>query len=175
MPVQDLHETGHVRAFEIVRQIDVHVEIGDGVLFAAGAVLHLDRVIDVLDADFVDRNLTRVGMALHVLHGLHDWLLDGDGDIHNFFSRRYAPNLRGRGDPVRQARCASKRQNSRNDQAVPGGETANSNDIRRFGRIWLTAGRRPAAGHPTGGVGRAPRGHFGAARGAAVYIRRSTT
>ena len=82
VPVQYLHESGHVRALEVVRQIHVHVEIRDRVLFAAGAILHLDRVIDVLDADLVDRNLTRVGMALHVLHGLHIRLLDGDGNVH---------------------------------------------------------------------------------------------
>jgi hypothetical protein len=82
MPVQDLDEAGHVRAFEVVRQVHIHVEIRDGVLLAAGAILHLDRVIDVLDAHFVDRDLARVGMALHVLHGLHIRFLDGHGDIH---------------------------------------------------------------------------------------------
>src|SRR5208282_5294996 len=51
-------------------------------LLAAGPILHLDRVIDVLDADLVDRNLTGVRMALHVLHGLHIGILDGDGDGH---------------------------------------------------------------------------------------------
>jgi hypothetical protein len=87
VPMQDFHEAGHVRALEVVRQVHVHVEIGNRVLLAAGAILHLDRVIDVLDAHLVDRQLPRIGMALHVLHGLHFGLLDGDGDIH-MLSRR---------------------------------------------------------------------------------------
>ena len=37
--MQDLDEARHVRAFEVVRQVDVHVEGGDGVLLAGGAVL----------------------------------------------------------------------------------------------------------------------------------------
>ncbi len=82
VPVQDLHEARHVRAFEVVGQIHVHVEIRDGVLLAAGAILHLDRMIDVLDADLVDRYLTRISMALHVLHGVQIRLLHGDGNIH---------------------------------------------------------------------------------------------
>ena len=59
VPVQDLDEARHVRALEIVGQVHVHVEIGDGVLLAAGAVLDLDRMADVLDADPVDRNSAR--------------------------------------------------------------------------------------------------------------------
>jgi len=48
---------------------------------AAGAILHLDGVIDILDAHLVDRNPASVGMSLHVLHGLHTGLLGGDGDV----------------------------------------------------------------------------------------------
>ena len=54
--VQDLHEARHVRALEVVRQVHVHVEVGDGVLLAGGAVLDPHRVADVLDADAVDRD-----------------------------------------------------------------------------------------------------------------------
>ena len=68
--MQDLDEAGHVRALEVVRQVHVHVEIRDRVLLAAGAVLHFDRMIDILDADLVDRDLARIGMALHILDGL---------------------------------------------------------------------------------------------------------
>jgi hypothetical protein len=35
VPMQDLHEARHVRALEVVRQVHVHVEIGDRVLLAA--------------------------------------------------------------------------------------------------------------------------------------------
>ena len=69
LAVQDLHEARHVRAFEVVRQVHVHVEVGHGVLLAGGTILHLHGVIDVLDADLVDRNLASVGAALHVFDG----------------------------------------------------------------------------------------------------------
>jgi hypothetical protein len=69
--VQDLDEARHVRALEIVGQRHVHVEVGDGVLVAAGAVTHAHRVVHVLDADLVDRDLARVGAALDVFDGRH--------------------------------------------------------------------------------------------------------
>ena len=67
--VENLHEARHVRAFVVVRQADVHVEHGDGVLHAARAVEHLDRVADGLDADPIDGDMARIGQILHVDHG----------------------------------------------------------------------------------------------------------
>ena len=61
--VENLHEARHVRALEIVRQMHVHVEHGDGVLHAPAAVAHLDRMADILDADLVDRQLAGVGAS----------------------------------------------------------------------------------------------------------------
>ena len=74
MTVEYFHEARHVRAFEIVRQVHVHVEIGDGVLLAAGTVADADRVTDILDPDLVDRNTARIGAALHVLDGFDSGL-----------------------------------------------------------------------------------------------------
>lgn len=65
--MQDLDEARHVRAFEVVRQVHVHVEVGDGVLFATGAIFDPHRVIDVFHPHAVDRDLARVGAALQVL------------------------------------------------------------------------------------------------------------
>src|SRR3984885_830081 len=64
--VQDADEAGHVRALEVMGQVHVHVERGDRVLLAGGAVLDPHRVRDVLDAYPVDRNAPRVGAALHI-------------------------------------------------------------------------------------------------------------
>ena len=83
--MQNFHEARHVRAFEIMRQIHVHVEVGHGVLLAARPILHLHRMIDVLDAHLVDGYLPRVGMALDILHGLRCRFLGGDGDVHMRF------------------------------------------------------------------------------------------
>ena len=82
LAMQDLHEARHVRAFEVVRQVHVHVEVRDGVLFARGTILHLHRVIDVLDADLVDRDLAGVGAALHVFDG-DDASVGGSGSVHD--------------------------------------------------------------------------------------------
>ncbi len=44
--VEKFDKTRHVRALEVVRQADIHVEDGNGVLHAAVLVLHLDRMAD---------------------------------------------------------------------------------------------------------------------------------
>ena len=64
--MQHLDEARHVCALEVVRQAHGHVEVGDGVLFVTGAVLDPHRMIDVLYSHAVDRDLARVGVALHV-------------------------------------------------------------------------------------------------------------
>jgi hypothetical protein len=38
-------------------------------------------VTNVLDADLVDRYLPRIGMTLHVLHGLHIRFFEGEGGV----------------------------------------------------------------------------------------------
>ena len=102
LAVQDLHEARHVRAFEVVRQVHVHVEVGDRVLLARGAILHLHGVIDVLDADLVDRDLAGIGAALHVFDG-DDAGLGGGGRVHVGLRCNQGPHslraLRGRINP----------------------------------------------------------------------------
>ena len=67
--IEDLHETGHVGALEVVGQIDIHVEVGDGVLFAAAAVTDAHRVADILDAHLVDGDAAGIRQALYIFHG----------------------------------------------------------------------------------------------------------
>jgi hypothetical protein len=64
--MQNLDESRHVRAFEIVRQVHVHVEGGNGMLLAIGAIAQLDGVPNILDADFVDRDTPMVSARLNV-------------------------------------------------------------------------------------------------------------
>ena len=66
MVVQDFDKTRHVRALKIVGQFNEHVEIGDGVLLALAAVLHTNRVTNILDADLVDRDATSIRRVLHI-------------------------------------------------------------------------------------------------------------
>ena len=80
--VQNLDEARHVRALEVLRQVHVHVEVGDRVLFPARPVLDLDRVVDVLDADLVDRDAAGVGQALDVLDRGGGGFFDGNGEAH---------------------------------------------------------------------------------------------
>jgi hypothetical protein len=67
--MQDFHEARHVRAFEVVGQVHVHVESRNGVLLAGGAVLDAHRMGDVLDADAVDGDTAGIHPALDVLDG----------------------------------------------------------------------------------------------------------
>src|SRR6202034_1639174 len=64
------------------RQVHVHVEVRHRVLLSRGPVLDPDGMIDVLDADLVDRQLPGVGMTLYVLHGRDTGLFGGDRDVH---------------------------------------------------------------------------------------------
>ena len=66
--MQYLEEARHVRALEIVGQVHVHVEVGNGVLLTARTVLHAHRVQDFLHANPVDGNLAGIGTALHVFN-----------------------------------------------------------------------------------------------------------
>ena len=43
-----------------MRQVDIHVEVGDGVLDLAGAVFHLYRMQDVIDAYLIDSDSSGV-------------------------------------------------------------------------------------------------------------------
>jgi hypothetical protein len=83
--MQDFDEARHVRAFEIMRQIHVHVEIRNGVLLTTRPIFHLDGVIDVFDTHLVDGDLARIGVSLDILHGVGAWILDGHGDVHIHF------------------------------------------------------------------------------------------
>src|SRR3974390_135431 len=67
--VEDLDEARHVRALELVREADVHVEHRDGALGAARALRDLDRMADRLDTDLVDGELAPVLGLLDVGNG----------------------------------------------------------------------------------------------------------
>ena len=80
--VENFDEARHVGALEVMRQVHVHVEVGDGVLDAAALVRDPNRVADAFDADLVDGDLPGVGRALYVRHAggvadvVHDHSLD---------------------------------------------------------------------------------------------------
>src|SRR5262249_2056146 len=74
--VEDLDEPRHVRALELMREPDVHVERRDGALGAARALRDPDRVADRLDPYLVDRELAPVLGLLDVGDG------EGIRDVH---------------------------------------------------------------------------------------------
>lgn len=80
MPVKNLDKARHMRAFEIVRQMHIHVESGNRVLHADALVLDHDRMADAFDADAIDGDLAQVSRALHVGDGFQL------GAIHNVLS-----------------------------------------------------------------------------------------
>ena len=55
-------------ALKIMRQVDVHIEVGDGVLFTATAIPYAYRMTDVLDPHFVDGNVAGVRAVLNVFN-----------------------------------------------------------------------------------------------------------
>jgi hypothetical protein len=49
-----------------MRQVDVHVEHGDGVLHALALVCNPDRMANGFDAYFVDSDLAGIRVVLHI-------------------------------------------------------------------------------------------------------------
>src|ERR1039458_277821 len=78
MLVEYLDKTRHVRAFEVVRQMHVHVESGDGVLHTDTLVFDLDRMADTFDADAIDRQVARISRTLHVGNKIWHGLIHGE-------------------------------------------------------------------------------------------------
>ena len=61
----------HVSAFEIVGQLNIHAEICDRMLLKTTAILNANRMAQVFDANFVDRDVAGVGTALNVSNFRH--------------------------------------------------------------------------------------------------------
>ena len=79
MRVQDLDETRHVSALEVVREAHVHIERGDCVLYAVAPVRHPHWVADGLDSNLVDGEPAGVRRTLNVgnreaFGEIHDWV-----------------------------------------------------------------------------------------------------
>jgi hypothetical protein len=64
--VEHLDKPAHVRALEILGQIDEQADPRHGVLRLVVLVAHLDRVEQALHAHLVDAHLARVGLALAI-------------------------------------------------------------------------------------------------------------
>ena len=47
-------------ALEIMGQTDIHIKVGDGVLFATRTIADNNRMLDVFDADFIYGYMTGV-------------------------------------------------------------------------------------------------------------------
>ena len=66
MRIQDFDEPRHVRALEVVRQFDVHVERCDRMLNATVLVCDSHRVPDRLDTDLVYSQVPRIFRTLDI-------------------------------------------------------------------------------------------------------------
>ena len=55
--------------FKLLRQVHIHIELCDGILYVARFVADLNRIAYAFDADFVDCDAPRVGARLHVDQG----------------------------------------------------------------------------------------------------------
>src|SRR5207249_4849322 len=66
VPVEQLDEAAHVRALALVRDRYAHVDLGDGVLDAAGPIEHADRIAEALHPRPIERKPARVPLAVDV-------------------------------------------------------------------------------------------------------------
>ena len=64
--VEHFNEAAHMRAFEMMRQIDKHSDSGDGVLMGVGFVADADGETQVADAHLVDAQFAVVALLLNV-------------------------------------------------------------------------------------------------------------
>ena len=71
--VEHFEEAAHVGAFLVMREANVHVDVGDGGLGAACFwAFECDGVADIFDANFVDGDLAIIFAALNVGHTFLD-------------------------------------------------------------------------------------------------------
>ena len=66
MTTEDFDKPGHMRAFEIVRQFHIHVEVRHSMLIQTIAVLDSNRVAQIFYANLVDSDVPAVWTALNV-------------------------------------------------------------------------------------------------------------
>jgi hypothetical protein len=71
--VQDLDEAAHVRALELMREINGKGNGGDGVLHGGITVADAHGEAQAADADPVDGQTAVIKLALRVLEGGHGW------------------------------------------------------------------------------------------------------
>ena len=82
--VEHFHKPAHVRALEVMGQVDIHVDGGVHRLRAAHTVQHDDRVFDVFHPDLFDVDMPGVFLVLNINHhkkwavGNGQWAM-GDG------------------------------------------------------------------------------------------------
>ena len=66
MLVEDLDETGHVRALEVMGQFNKHIEVGNSVLFPAAPIFDDDWMTDIFHPDFVNGQVPVVRTPLDI-------------------------------------------------------------------------------------------------------------
>ena len=66
--IEHFHKPAHVRALEMMRQVDIHVDGGVDRLRAARAVQDDDRILDVFHADLFNVNIAKIFLVLNINH-----------------------------------------------------------------------------------------------------------
>jgi hypothetical protein len=65
--VKHLNEPAHMSAFEFMRKIDIHIDPANCVLKFVRPIQNNDRVMNILYADPVNRNLPMILLVLNIL------------------------------------------------------------------------------------------------------------
>lgn len=69
MTLKNLNKSAHVGAFKMVRQIGIETNGSRSILDLVVAIFDYYRVAQILDTNFVDGQISRVGAILNILQG----------------------------------------------------------------------------------------------------------
>ena len=70
MLIEALNEATHVRAFEFLGEIDIHVDIGHRLLTTVRLIQNGDGIADILDTHLVDADVAVIPGVLDVFESL---------------------------------------------------------------------------------------------------------
>ena len=66
--IEHFHKSAHVRALEMMRQVDIHIDGGIDRLRAAGAIKDNNRIFDIFYTDFFNVNIAEIFLVLNINH-----------------------------------------------------------------------------------------------------------
>jgi hypothetical protein len=66
--VKHFDKAAHMGTLVVMGQIHIHIDCGDGMLKTVPAISNGDGIAKILYPNFIDRNISKIRLALDVLH-----------------------------------------------------------------------------------------------------------